>query len=180
MLSRKLDISLDRAGSIVTRFWAKVDISGGPDACWPWTACTLADGHGMFGGLCGQSVSAHRFSWMLRNGVWLDRADWRWQVCHDCPGGDNPACCNPAHLWLGTQAENMEDCVRKGRSLAGERNPSAQLTEADVCWLRQRRAEGALYRELAAETGIPLGTVHQAVTGKTWKDLAVPPCPRLW
>jgi hypothetical protein len=57
-------------------------------------------------------------------------------VCHTC---DNPRCCNPMHLWLGTRGENNSDRADKGRSapVRGESNPRAKLTEEDVIYIRQ-------------------------------------------
>lgn len=93
------------------RFWSKVDKSGGPAACWPWTASVDPKGYGQFAYADGtrRSGRAHRVAWILANGP----ISAGMSVCHSC---DNPPCCNPAHLWLGTNADNVADRVRKGRS----------------------------------------------------------------
>ncbi len=94
------------------------------------------------------------------------------EICHDCPGGDNPSCCNPAHLFLGTHAENMQDSERKGRNShsaqRGEDKPQAKLTEDGVRELRRRRAAGEGVRALAEEFQISPAAVSEAVRGKKW------------
>jgi hypothetical protein len=92
----------------VERFWDKVDRSGGPDACWPWTAFRYASGYGQFGVAGVAPIRANRYAWMAVHGR---IPDGLW-VLHHC---DNPPCCNPAHLFLGTAQDNVDDMVAKGR-----------------------------------------------------------------
>lgn len=91
---------------LADRFWEKVDKSGGPDACWPWLGGQYPSGYGKIRGSDGEYLLAHRVAWTLANGpTELD-------VLHRC---DNPPCCNEAHLFDGTQAENFDDMRGKGR-----------------------------------------------------------------
>jgi len=108
-------------------------------------------------------------------------------VCHNCPGSDNPACVNPAHLFLGTHAENMADMARKGRAVIGPRHPSvthphrvprggnhhhAKLTEADVREIRRARAAGIPNKDIAARFGISPGNASTIAQGKSWQHVS--------
>ena len=94
---------------IVDRLWAKVDRRG-PEECWPWTGARRGRGYGHLGsGGRGQpSIAAHRAVFTLTHGPIPPGM----VVCHTC---DNRICCNPAHLWLGTQRDNLMDMIAKGR-----------------------------------------------------------------
>lgn len=98
----------------IARFWAKVDRSGGPDACWPWTGPRNGDGYGQTT-VGGRTVGAHRVAYARANGEIPDGLS----VLHDC---DNRPCCNPAHLRVGTQAENISDMYSRGRGVTGDRH----------------------------------------------------------
>lgn len=96
------------------RFWAKVDRSGGHDACWMWLAGVARSGYGVFG-IQGKPRLAHRVCYRNTRGPIPSGL----HVLHSC---DNPLCVNPSHLWLGTNLDNVADKVAKGRQAAGERS----------------------------------------------------------
>ena len=88
------------------RFWPKVDRSGGLGACWPWTGATGDRGYGHFWDGA-RYRHASRVAWILTH-----EDPGPLFVLHRC---DNPPCCNPAHLFLGTHQDNMDDMTEKGR-----------------------------------------------------------------
>jgi hypothetical protein len=91
-------------------FWNHVAV-GGLDECWPWAAAK-ADGYGRFK-IEGRLYSAHRIAYTLARGVIPPGTGYHGTiVMHAC---DNPACCNPLHLKLGTNRDNVRDMVAKGR-----------------------------------------------------------------
>jgi hypothetical protein len=100
------DILPNMTEKVVDRFWAKVDIRG-PDECWPWTAA-LRNGRGAFA-VAQRPMVAARVSWALHNQREIPAG---FLACHSC---DNGLCVNPAHLWIGTHADNMRDAFLKGR-----------------------------------------------------------------
>ena len=116
----------------IGRFEAKVNRVATPGGCHLWTAGAR---HG-YGDIAvrGKHIKAHRMAWEIANGP---IPDGLW-VLHDCPAGDNPSCCNPAHLWLGTHADNMADMAAKGRYVlpkaraSGERHGSRTHPECLV------------------------------------------------
>lgn len=98
--------------TVADRFWPKVDKKG-PAECWLWTAATLGSGYGQLGSDHKEERLAHRISWELANGSKIPDGAC---VLHSC---DTPACVNPAHLRLGTHAENTKDKMSRGRHRHG-------------------------------------------------------------
>lgn len=143
--------------SMEDRFWSKVDRSGGPDTCWLWTASRTKLGYGQFFVATGKGpIRASRMAWILTNG----EPEPGELVCHRC---DNPPCCNPAHLFLGTNADNMADMAAKGRHVGTRR-----LTPDQVVAIRARYSEGHNQYQIAAAFGVSQSAVSAIVLGKRW------------
>lgn len=157
-----------RTVPLAERFWAKVDRSGGADACWMWTAYRTPHGYGRIGTGHTTKETASRLAWVLTNGPIPDGL----YVCHNCPGGDNPACCNPRHFFLGTHQDNVADATVKGLVARGERCPHAKLTAVDIPKIRQQVASGVVQRRVAAEFGVSPTVICNIVKGKTWRHVA--------
>lgn len=163
-----------------SEFWKRVDQSGGPDSCWEYTSSRTVDGYGKLGWTPAMPFYvAHRFAWFATNGPIPDGMF----VCHRC---DNPPCCNPAHLFIGSNADNMADMVSKGRQLSGDRNPtvtnpervprgehhwSARLTEENVISMREMFKDGQQLPRIAEIFGVSKQVAHKAISGRTWAHL---------
>lgn len=152
---------------LATRFWENVD-KRGPAECWPWTGYQRnAQGYGAVHAQ-GSKVRATHISWFLHHGEWPnDRGLW---VLHKC---DNPACVNPAHLWLGTAADNNRDAMRKGRArwVRGERHYQAKLTVEQVREVRRRIAAGETHRAVAAAFGMSAPAISAIASRRSWRHL---------
>lgn len=156
---------------IKIRFWSKVKI-GDPDECWNWLAGLTSTGYGMFN-FDNKPLKASRVAWMLTSGEIPNNLC----VCHKC---DNPLCCNPKHLFLGTRKENSEDMVKKGRqsrgkkhgdTVRGELNPVHKLTWDTVREIRMRYGDGNItMTQLAKEYSVDRKLIHNIVYKKAWKE----------
>jgi predicted DNA-binding protein (UPF0251 family) len=166
-------------------FWARVAQGEG---CWEWQGATR-HGYGVLNRQ-GHAERAHRISWELTYGPIPDGL----VVCHRC---DNPPCCRPDHLFLGTVADNSADMYAKGRGNTGDRNgmrrhpaarqwgnrygalhperrargeqvKSAVLTADQVRAIRARHRAGIGYRRLAREFGVHRRTIWAIVKRINW------------
>jgi hypothetical protein len=140
----------------VTRFWSKVDRSGGPEACWPWLAGIFTNGYGQVRWQ-GKIRRAHRVAYELMYGPISDGMN----VCHTC---DNKLCCNSkAHFFLGTQADNVADMRAKGRV-------SSKLTWADVTYIREQYAAGLKTKpQLMLEKCLSRFSLSYIIRNKRWR-----------
>jgi len=139
------------------RFWAKVDKSGGPDACWPFMGARVpAGGYGR-AILNGRLIAAHRVAYLLTHGELPADLD----IMHLC---DTPPCCNPAHLKAATTLENMRDCLHKGRFTTASLKPE-QVREIRKLLGTKKQTQ------IARELGVGKSVVHGIATRGSYRHI---------
>lgn len=150
------------------RFWPKVMKPMDWSACWTWQGATKRRGYGQFKVFSYTTASAHRLSYALYYGV----NPGELHVCHRC---DNPACVNPAHLFLGTNADNVADKVAKGRAVGrdqrGERNSAAKLSARAVHEIKALIAAGHKNTRIAARYGVTHQLISRIRRGRSWAEV---------
>lgn len=158
-----------RLATLEERFAEKVTKTEG--GCWIWTGSKYPKGYGSIR-WNGRMRAAHRIAYQLLVGPIPDGL----QVCHTC---DVPACVNPAHLWLGTNDDNMRDRSAKGRQYrpVGELAPKARLTNQQAAEIRRRGLAGTKTRVLAVECGLTMGAVRRIVRGESYAVDSRNNCP---
>jgi len=157
------------------RFWNQVDKNserrsqvGKEKDCWEWCGALHSKGYGKFTWNDKMSY-AHRIAYEISNGTIPDNI----YVCHTC---DNPCCCNPDHLFLGTPLDNFLDMLQKERNpdyicKSGEYNIAAVLTEEQVLDIIEKHNTLG-YRKLAEQYGVAPSTIRNIIKGKNWTHLS--------
>jgi len=157
------------------RFWSGVR-RGLPNECWPWARGCDSWGYGAFHAE-GRQIGSHRFAWVLTHGT-IPRG---LLVLHKC---DNPPCCNPTHLFLGTSADNMSDKCRKGRAACGyahsevtrhstprgEQHGNAKLRLDQVESIRRLPQVDCNISRLARVYNVSRAQIKRIRNGSSWKS----------
>lgn len=134
------------------------------DGCWVWQLGRDHDGYGQIK-MDGRTKRAHVVAYTAFNGP-IEKGLYVLHVC------DNPACCNPNHLFLGTNADNVADMCQKGRQSRGETAAMAKLREEQITVIREMYASGqASISSLARMNGVVRGTIRFVVQNKTWRHI---------
>ncbi|WP_157370507.1 HNH endonuclease [Vulgatibacter incomptus] len=152
------------SGEDIERFWAKVDIRS-DDLCWEWKASRNIDDYGQFS-LGGKPRRANRVAWSIAY-----HADIPTGLVfrHKC---DNPPCCNPSHLEIGTTFDNTIDMTKRGRA------SHLRLLGADVLEIRRLYASSTMtQKEIANLFGVDQSTISNVTTGRRWRPLLEGPTP---
>ena len=149
--------------SIVDRIMARVEVNA-ETGCWVWQGGCNGDGYGQITDDSGTTQKVHRVMYehsvaSIQHGM---------KICHSC---DNPPCCNPAHLFQGTDAENREDARQKGRLPHGERAPTAVISDSVAIEVIERLMRRESHRSIARLLGIKPSVVHDIHAGRTWRHL---------
>jgi len=158
-------------------FWAGVRV-GEPDECWEWQRCKTSAGYGDLS-WNGQVVQAHRVAYWLAYGGdrpatkfrqvgWAKR--YRRFVLHRC---DNRACCNPAHLFLGSMGTNMKDAyAKKRKSQPRSEHVNAKLSAEQVRAIRAEYSTGGVRQvDLAKKHGVCQRAISLVTRNETYKDV---------
>lgn len=152
------------------RFFSKLN-KGSENECWEWRGSRNKAGYGVFNAKLNNTGSsksclAHRYSYQISTGI--DPTGKL--VMHKC---DNPPCCNPSHLTLGTHQDNATDKMMKGRGVcgpSGEKHYKAKLTRSIIDEARRLLDNGESYSKLGKRFGVSGSTINKAILGKTWKQ----------
>lgn len=154
------DQQKERIRELIERRTSPVPIAG----CWLWEGSTQSRGYGDFRAF-NKHRTAHRASYEAHVGPIPDGM----QVCHRC---DVRACCNPAHLFLGTNNDNIADAVAKGRKkLPGVRNGNHKLDEHGVRMVRGMVADGFTYTYIASVVGLSKSAIQHIAQRRNWAFL---------
>jgi hypothetical protein len=150
------------------KFWSRVDV-GPLEACWEWIGPISHRGGYATAVHHSKRLGAHRLSWILARGA----IPQGMVVRHRC---DNPKCCNPNHLELGTHKDNVQDMIQRGRrapaSAKGVRNCKAKLSEQDVRQIRTAYAQGGTSTiKLAKQYAVTQGLISQIVRHRIWRHI---------
>ena len=153
-------VSREMSKDVADLFWPKVSI-GSQNECWEWCGHRHPFGYGWFNDK-GRPTNAHRVAYALTHGPIPDG----YFVCHSC---DNPPCCNPSHLWLGTPAENTQDMDVKGRRVVvtrlGTSHHHAKLTPEIA---KNIVASKLSNKALAQKYGVTSSAIYNVRKGKSW------------
>lgn len=157
-------------------FWPYVDSLSGASSCWPWTKLKNKAGYGIVHvprSRGGNKLLAHRVAFLL------GREDIPDNMCvlHTC---DNPPCCNPDHLKIGTQADNLRDMFNKGRarsrSLSGERHGRSKITDKELAEAKLLYSAGGVTQSALAERfGLTVQHMHRLLRGECRGEAATSP-----
>lgn len=148
-------------------FWSQ--LKPGPNGCLEWSGKRNYQGYGSLT-FDGKGQGAHRVAYFLANDV----KPGKMFVLHSC---DNPPCCNPRHLRLGTSQDNADDARSRDRRglnskyRRGETSGNAKLTRRKVIAARKRRENGEGFEEIARRYGVTNSGIFSAIVGKTWRHI---------
>ena len=151
-------------------FWSKVAVTDDAHECWEWNGARKPKGYGNVR-INKKYLTSHRIAFILSNGPIISN----YIVCHTC---DNPSCCNPNHLMLGTIKSNASDMLMKGRqkkkihAARGEKSASSKLCNSEVMEIRSAYESKQLNQyELAEKYNVSQFAISSIVRRKTWSHI---------
>lgn len=151
---------------VLDRFWSKIDKSAGDGACWPWLFGLTSDGYAVYKIPGRGFVYAHRLVCELEGRLKVGSKLW---ACHKC---DNPRCCNPRHIFIGTRMDNIRDMVNKNRQQKGTRHANAKANEKLVKQIRFLvKTKGMTCTDVARMVGLSIVCVWKIANRVSWKHV---------
>ena len=137
-------------------------------SCWNWPGAKQGGGYGVIV-RDGHVLKVHRLAYEAFNGVFPDSL----QVCHHC---DNPTCCNPSHLFVGTHQDNMRDRDMKGRCFPikirrGTEHHASSFTDDDIAQIRSSWRNGSSMRRIARQFQVTHEAIRKIVRRESWFHL---------
>lgn len=148
---------------IIDKFYSRIEFRDNSD-CWWWTGPKTPSGYGCFAPKHKVMYSTHRLAWEINKGP----IPTGMHICHIC---DNPPCVNPDHLFIGTNQDNVNDRVAKGRQQRGQSHGQSILTEDHITQIRALVHYGVKQTTLARMFGVKRSTVNEAVLYHTWRHI---------
>lgn len=158
--------------SVIDRFFSKVALTANDNKCWEWLGSKRRNGYGRISITVSKnkdkSFSAHRMSYLITNKTLpLDKV-----VMHSC---DNPSCVNPKHLSLGTNKDNTNDMMKKGRVKKifkdGEKHPNSKLKNEDIFNIRNLLEKGKTQKFISELYGVNQSLISYIKSNKYWNHI---------
>lgn len=137
--------------------------------CWIWTGNKNNKGYGFIS--WGQGIEKKKqVVSRIAYTIWKGEIPEGLMVCHSC---DNRSCFNPDHLWIGTQFDNMQDCVKKGRGVdnSGSKSGMSKLNENQVLEIRRLRSEGQTLKKIAEKFDVTDANINEICKRHTWSHI---------
>lgn len=144
------------------RFYSMIDFGS---KCWEWRGTLFKSGYGLYYDLVTKkSLRAHRYMFSKIFGLIPAKTN----ILHRC---DNPQCCNPNHLFAGTQKDNAQDMIAKGRFALGSKHGKSKLTENGVRQIRHLLRQNLSCAEIAKRFDVGKRTIENVRQGIVWSHV---------
>ena len=155
---------MNHPDEIIVRFFENINYPGNDDDCWTWKGYCNKAGYGIFN--WNRHIKAHRFVYECYNGsISTDIF-----VCHTC---DNPPCCNPNHLKLGTDMDNKQDMVQKNRQAFGTANGMSKLNDEIIIEILEgiRSGKYTSLQQICSAHSIAESPIRDIFNRKLWSHV---------
>lgn len=158
---------MEYSQEVILRFFRSINFPGNDQECWKWNAYCNDYGYGIFN-LDDKHIKAHRFIYECYNGP----VPAGLFVCHKC---DNPPCCNPEHLFLGTDQDNKQDMIQKNRQAFGTANGMSKLNDETIIEILEniRNGKYTSLQQLCTVYSIAESPIRDMFNRKLWKHVTI-------